>query len=177
MPCSVERQCVFGVVAVERRLPILHGRRSVAPAGVPRNISVGATPQQALLFTTPTCHRGRRRRCFGSVGKVRARVTFDLLASAKRCRSQASRCEQSANETTSSSFAECYRELAQLLVLTADLDEGFMRRDLAAASAPIELTRKASVSPRYASSGVAWSKPPSRSGRAIDRLIGRSPIF
>jgi hypothetical protein len=56
---------------------------------------------------------------------------FDLLASAKRCRSQASRCEQSANETTSSSFAECYRELAQLLVLTADLDEGFVRRDLA----------------------------------------------
>jgi hypothetical protein len=98
---------------------------------------------------------------------------FDLLASAKRCRSQAFRCEQSANETTSS-FAECYRELAQLLVLTADLDEGFVRRDLAAASAPIELTRRASVSPRYASSGVAWSKPASRSGRAIDRLIGRS---
>jgi hypothetical protein len=55
---------------------------------------------------------------------------FDLLAAAESCRSQASRCEQSANETTSSPFANCYRELAQLLVATADLEEDFVRRDV-----------------------------------------------
>lgn len=55
---------------------------------------------------------------------------FDLLAAAERCRSKASRCEQLANETTSSFFAKCYRELAKLLVLTADLEENFVRRDL-----------------------------------------------
>ena len=95
---------------------------------------------------------------------------FDLLASAERCRSQAFRCEQSAREATSSTFAKCYRELAKLLVLTADLEEDFVRRNSAAksaAAAPINLTRNFNVSARYASSGAAWSKPASRSWRAI----------
>lgn len=57
---------------------------------------------------------------------------FDLLAAAERCRFKASQCEQSAKNTTSAPFAECYRQLAELLVSTADLEEDFVRRDLAA---------------------------------------------
>ena len=34
--------------------------------------------------------------------------------------------------TASPLFAKCYRELAQLLVLTADSEENFVRRDMAA---------------------------------------------
>ncbi|MGA8319599.1 MAG: hypothetical protein WB774_01950 [Xanthobacteraceae bacterium] len=95
---------------------------------------------------------------------------FDLLAAAERCRSQASRCELLANDTTSAPFAKCYQQLAELLVSTADLEEEFVRRDLAtkgATATPVDLARKASVSPRYASSGVAQSMAASRSGRAI----------
>jgi hypothetical protein len=57
---------------------------------------------------------------------------FDLLAAAERCRSKASHCEQSARNTTSAPFAKCYRQLAELLVSTADLEEDFVRRELAA---------------------------------------------
>jgi hypothetical protein len=57
---------------------------------------------------------------------------FDLLASAERCRFKARQCEQSAKNTTSAPFARCYRQLAQLLLSTADLEEDFMRRDLTA---------------------------------------------
>jgi hypothetical protein len=55
---------------------------------------------------------------------------FDLLAAAERCRSQAHRCELLATDTTSAPFAKCYRQLAELLVSTADLEEDFVRRDL-----------------------------------------------
>jgi hypothetical protein len=55
---------------------------------------------------------------------------FDLLAAAERCRSQANRCELLADDTTSAPFAKCYRQLAELLVSTADLEEDFVRRGL-----------------------------------------------
>ncbi|MGA7431633.1 MAG: hypothetical protein WBW35_14490 [Xanthobacteraceae bacterium] len=55
---------------------------------------------------------------------------FDLLAAAERCRSKAHRCELLATDTTSAPFAKCYRQLADLLVSTADLEEDFVRRDL-----------------------------------------------
>jgi hypothetical protein len=56
----------------------------------------------------------------------------DLLAAAERCRAKASQCKQSAKNTTSPHFAKCYRELARLFDSIADVDEGFVRRDLAA---------------------------------------------
>jgi hypothetical protein len=56
----------------------------------------------------------------------------DLMASAERCRFKARQCELLAKDTTSAPFAKCYRELAQLLFSTADLEEDFVRRDLAA---------------------------------------------
>jgi hypothetical protein len=55
----------------------------------------------------------------------------DLLASAERCRVKASHCEQW-RRTASPLFAKCYRELAQLLILSADSEEDFVRRDMAA---------------------------------------------
>ena len=55
---------------------------------------------------------------------------FDFLAAAERCRSKAHRCELLATDTTSAPFAKCYRQLAELLVSTADLEEDFVRRDL-----------------------------------------------
>jgi hypothetical protein len=54
---------------------------------------------------------------------------FDLLAFAERCRFKAAQYELSAKKTTSSPFAKCYRELAQLLVLTADINEDFLRHE------------------------------------------------
>jgi hypothetical protein len=56
----------------------------------------------------------------------------DLLASAERCRLRASHCSQSAENTTSSYFANCYRELAKLFSNIADVEEDFVRRDFAA---------------------------------------------
>jgi hypothetical protein len=58
-------------------------------------------------------------------------VMVDLLASAERCRVKASHCEQMAKDSASPLFAKCYRELAQLLVVTADSEEDFVRRDMA----------------------------------------------
>ena len=55
---------------------------------------------------------------------------FNLLAAAERCRSKAHRCELLATDTTSAPFAKCYRQLADLLVSTANLEEDFVRRDL-----------------------------------------------
>jgi hypothetical protein len=56
---------------------------------------------------------------------------FDLSASAERCRVKASHCEQLASEAVSPLFADCFRELARLMVSTAEMDEDFVRRDCA----------------------------------------------
>jgi hypothetical protein len=58
-------------------------------------------------------------------------MMVDLLESAERCRVKAAQCEQLAEETVSPLFAECFRQLAQMLVSTAEMDEDFVRRDLA----------------------------------------------
>jgi hypothetical protein len=56
----------------------------------------------------------------------------DLLESAERCRVKASHCERLAKSTAASLFANCCRELAQLLVLIADNEKDFVRSDLPA---------------------------------------------
>lgn len=55
----------------------------------------------------------------------------DLMASAERCRFKARQCELLAKDTSSAPFAKSYRELALLLFSTADLEEDFVRHDLA----------------------------------------------
>ena len=73
---------------------------------------------------------------------------FDLLAAAERCRSKAHRCELLATDTTSAPFAKCYRQLADLLVSTADLEEDFVRRDLAATQGNLRGEPKVSTAER-----------------------------
>jgi hypothetical protein len=55
----------------------------------------------------------------------------DHLACAERFRLKAFECGLSANGATSSSYAKCYRDLAQLYISMADVEEDFVRRDLA----------------------------------------------
>jgi|HubBroStandDraft_1064217.scaffolds.fasta_scaffold402107_1 hypothetical protein len=73
---------------------------------------------------------------------------FDLLAAAERCRFKACQCEQSAKNTTSAPFAQCYLQLAKLLVSTADLEEDFVRRDLAATQGNLRREPKVSAAER-----------------------------
>jgi hypothetical protein len=73
---------------------------------------------------------------------------FDLLAAAERCRAKASHCELSAKNTTSAPFARCYQQLAKLLVSTADLEEGFVRRDLAVNQGDLPREPKVSAADR-----------------------------
>jgi hypothetical protein len=54
----------------------------------------------------------------------------DHMAIAERCRGKASQHKLSAENTTSTLFANCYRDLAQLLVSTAGVEEDFVRRDM-----------------------------------------------
>src|SRR5271154_4787136 len=55
----------------------------------------------------------------------------DHLACAERSRVRAYQCGLSAKNTTSSSFAKCYRELAELYLSIAEIEEDFVRRDMA----------------------------------------------
>jgi len=50
--------------------------------------------------------------------------------------------------TTSAPFAQCYLQLAKLLVSTADLEEDFVRRDLAATQGNLRREPKVSAAER-----------------------------
>ena len=56
----------------------------------------------------------------------------DLLVAAERCRVKAAHCNQSAENTTSPYFANCYRELAKMFMNIAAVESDFVDRDLAA---------------------------------------------
>jgi hypothetical protein len=86
----------------------------------------------------------------------------DHRASAERCRFKAIQCELLAKNSTSPRFAKCYGELAQLLVLTADLEEDFVRRDLAA---------KQQANARLITETATAQRAPSTGPRAHARVI------
>jgi hypothetical protein len=52
----------------------------------------------------------------------------DHLAWAESYRNRAAKCRSTAEETTSTSFGNCYRLLADHYVLLANLEEDFSRR-------------------------------------------------
>jgi len=62
---------------------------------------------------------------------VGARVMLNHLAWAKNYRDRAAKCRAIAKETTSASFEECYRMLADHYILLADLEEDYVRRSVA----------------------------------------------
>ena len=63
--------------------------------------------------------------------KISARAIADHLARAKGYRNRATKCRSSAKETSSVSFGNCYRLLADHYVLLADLEEDYARRSTA----------------------------------------------
>ena len=57
-----------------------------------------------------------------------ARVMVDHLAWAERYRDRAAECQSTAKHTSSISFGNCYRVLADHYILLSNLEEDFARR-------------------------------------------------